>query len=65
MKKKASVSSLDLDMLKVGESVAYGFYSNVKFMGYDEDRKHVILKDKEGNTQKIFTSLFTKYARKI
>lgn len=62
---KGHFKPLDLSTLKIGDLVNYGIYSNVKYMGQDTDGTHVIMEDKSGTQEKVYTSLFVKYASKI
>jgi len=48
-------------LFKLGDRINYGFFSNLEIVG--EDENHFILKDKNGNTKKVFKSLIIKYAK--
>lgn len=48
-------------MLKVGDVIIYGFYSNIKIIG--EDEFHFILEDKKGNIKKVYKHLVNKHGR--
>lgn len=50
----------DIDTIKDGEKVDYGFFSNLTFRGVEG--KEVVLEDKNGNQRRFYISLFKKYA---
>lgn len=52
---------MNFEEIKVGTKVTYPFYKNITFEGTDD--RHVILKDKNGNTKKVFKELFAKYGK--
>lgn len=52
---------MKLEELKIGTKVTYPFFNDITFDGMDS--KHVILKDRYGNTKKVFKELFIKYGR--
>lgn len=57
---KVSLKYNNIEDVKVGDVVDYGFYSNVKVIGFDE--KHVIMQDSHGTEKKVFKSLFVNHA---
>lgn len=56
--------SINVNDLKVGEKVAYSFFSNITFEGID-NREQVILKDKNGNIKNVSKRLFEKYGKRM
>lgn len=50
--------------IKIGDKVNYGFYTNITFEGMEGDDL-VILKDKNGEIQKVSKRLFEKYSSKM
>lgn len=52
----------DILELRKGQKVEYGFFTNITYEGLDK-KEQVILKDKNGNTKKVYRSLFEKHGR--
>lgn len=53
------INKIDINTIKIGQKVKYGFFSNITFEGFD-DKDQVILKDKNGNIKKVYRTLFEK-----
>ncbi len=53
---------ININELKKGDTINYGMFKNVIYEGKDD--QYVILKDKSGNTKKVYIELFEKYGRK-
>ena len=52
---------ISVNGMNVGDSVDYGFYKGVTFLGVDGDE--IILEDTKGNKKRVYTSLFKKYGK--
>ena len=50
-------------MFKVGNKINYGFYTNIKIIG--EDENHFILEDKHKNIKKIYKTLINRHSKLI
>lgn len=60
--KKKKVVKKEKITLTVGQKIAFGFFKNITFEGFDENG-YVIMKDKAGNIKKETRWLFEKYVR--
>lgn len=60
--KKKKVIKKEKLTLTIGQKIAFGFFKNITFEGFDENG-YVIMKDKAGNIKKEPRWLFEKYVR--
>lgn len=51
----------NIEKIKKGTKVEYSLYTNITFEGIEGNC--VVLKDKNGNIKKVFTSLFKRYGK--
>ena len=54
----------NLSSLEINTIVSYQFFSKLKFKGTDEQNRHVLLEDSNGDTKKVYVELFEKYGIK-
>lgn len=64
MGKKIVVNKIDLDALKVGQHVSYGFYADVIYKGINKGGE-VVMEDRLGNTKCVYKELFCENAKLI